>query len=154
MAQLNNFNMRGTKSRGPELGLYLNPSKCEWSWLDSNCAKPCPIQISGVDDHEQVKLVPTREIQMLGVPLGDPEFIADYVNKKLFPRLLEVVSKLQEFEDSQAAMYLLRVSYSVVRAVHFMRTTPINHWRNQGARFDSVVRDTAELILGARLQAG
>jgi hypothetical protein len=139
------------KSRGPELGLYLNPSKCEWSWLDSNCAKPCPIQISGVDDHEQVKLVPTREIQMLGVPLGDPEFIADYVNKKLFPRLLEVVSKLQEFEDSQAAMYLLRVSYSVVRAVHFMRTTPINHWRNQGARFDSVVRDTAELILGARM---
>ena len=22
------------KSRGPELGLYLNPSKCEWSWLN------------------------------------------------------------------------------------------------------------------------
>ena len=22
------------QSRGPELGLHLNPSKCEWSWLD------------------------------------------------------------------------------------------------------------------------
>ena len=22
------------KSRGPDLGLHLNPSKCEWSWLN------------------------------------------------------------------------------------------------------------------------
>jgi hypothetical protein len=22
------------KRRGPELGLHLNPAKCEWSWLD------------------------------------------------------------------------------------------------------------------------
>jgi hypothetical protein len=32
---------------------------------------------------------------------------------------------LVDFEDSQAASYLLRVSYSIVRAVHFMRTTPL-----------------------------
>ena len=28
------------KSRGPELGLHLNPSKCEWSWLDPACILP------------------------------------------------------------------------------------------------------------------
>ena len=30
------------QDRGPEMGLELNPSKCEWSWLDPNCVKPCP----------------------------------------------------------------------------------------------------------------
>jgi len=30
------------KSRGPELGLHLNPSKCEWSWLDASCPLPLP----------------------------------------------------------------------------------------------------------------
>ena len=31
------------KARGPELGLHLNPAKCEWSWLDSSCELPCPV---------------------------------------------------------------------------------------------------------------
>ena len=36
------------------------------------------------------------------------------------------MTALSEFEDSQAAFYLLRVSYSIVRAVHFVRvTTPL-----------------------------
>ena len=32
------------QERGPEMGLYLNPSKCEWTWLDPECKDPCPIQ--------------------------------------------------------------------------------------------------------------
>jgi hypothetical protein len=47
------------KERGPALGLILNPSKCEWSWLDPDCTEPCPI--------EGVAFVPHSEIQMLGV---------------------------------------------------------------------------------------
>ena len=58
------------KSRGPEHGLHLNASKCEWSWLDPECALPCPIKIDGVPESDQIKLVPHSEIQMLGVPLG------------------------------------------------------------------------------------
>ena len=48
------------KRRGPEIGLHLNPAKCEWSWLDPNCTKPCPIRLEG----DQGKLVPHSEIQM------------------------------------------------------------------------------------------
>ena len=44
------------KSRGPELGLHLNPSKCEWSWLDRT-ALPCPIKLEGASADDQVKLV-------------------------------------------------------------------------------------------------
>ena len=112
------------KDRGPALGLHLNPSKCEWSWLDPDCTLPCPIRLDGVAEENQVKWIPHSEIQMLGVPLGGDVFVSDFVRKKLLGRLSETVEKLVWFEDSQAATYLLRVSYSIVRAVHFMRSNP------------------------------
>jgi hypothetical protein len=135
------------KTRGPALGLHLNPSKCEWSWLDPECTLAYPIRLDGVGEENQVKLVPHSEIQMLGVPLGDTDFVSEFVEKKLLGRLQETVAKLVEFEDSQAATYLLRVSYSTVRAVHFMRTTPLSQWREQGVKFDTMVRTAAERIL-------
>ena len=148
------------KTKGPALGLHLNPSKCEWSWLNSNCTLPCPIRLENVSDEAQVKLVPTSEIQMLGVPLGSPEFVNDFVRVKLLGKLDSTVQKLVEFEDSQAALFLLRISFSIVRAVHFMRTTPLAQWRDQAVTFDAKVRDAAETIIGrpmtdrAYIQAG
>ena len=118
------------QERGPEMGLYLNPSKCEWTWLDPECKDLCPIQLKGVAAEDQVKLVPHDHIEMLGVPLGSVKFNSEFVEKKLMKRLSRTVTALSEFEDSQAAFYLLRVSYSIVRAVHFMRTTPLEHWRD------------------------
>ena len=56
------------KTEGPPLGLHLNPAQCEWSWLNGECTKPCPI--------EGVPVTPTTQIQMLGVPLGSGDFVA------------------------------------------------------------------------------
>ena len=130
------------------MGLHLNPSKCEWSWLNPNCDKPCPILLENADEDAQVKLIPTSEIQMLGVPLGSFEFVDEFVKKKLLGKLDTTMLKLVEFEDSQAALFLLRMSYSIIRAVHFMRTTPLTLWRDQAVVFDAKVRDTAESIIG------
>ena len=63
------------KADGPTLGLHLNPSKCEWSWLNAECSLPCPLDL--------VELVPTSHIQMLGVPLGSDEFVSNLVEGKL-----------------------------------------------------------------------
>jgi hypothetical protein len=104
------------KTEGPPVGLILNPTKCEWSWLDPKCKEPCPI--------DQVAFVPTSEIQMLGVPLGSDDFVAKIVEGKLMGTTVKVMAKLAAFEDPQVAMYLLRISYGIVRANHFMRTTP------------------------------
>ena len=131
------------KNEGPPLGLHLNPTKCEWSWLNADCDLPCPL--------EHVQLVPTSEIQMLGVPLGSDGFVSDYVEGKLLTNSVKVMSKLAEFEDSQAAMYLLRLSYGIVRANHFMRTTPLPQWRDVAAKFDDCVRDAVCKILGTPL---
>ena len=136
------------QTHGPALGLHLNPSKCEWSWLNPSRTLPCPIRLDGVAEDMQVKLVSHSEIQMLGVPLGNEGFVSSFVEKKLLGRLQETVDRLVEFEDTQAASYLLRVSYSIVRAVHFMRTTPLEQWKEQAAKFDSMVRNAIEGILG------
>jgi hypothetical protein len=52
--------------------------------------------------------------------------VSGFVEKKLLGRFLDTVNRLVEFEDTQAATYLLRVRFSIVRAVHFMRTTPLD----------------------------
>jgi hypothetical protein len=136
------------QSRGPELGLHLNPSKCEWLWLDPQCTDPCPIRLDGVSEENQVKLIPHSQIQMLGVPLGNDVFVSEFVEAKLLGRLSKTVERLVEFEDTQAATYLLRVSFSIVQAVHFMRTTPIEQWKVQASKFDSMIRSGIERILG------
>ena len=136
------------KTRGPALGLHLNPSKCEWTWLDPHSKKPCPIQVAGAGADAQVKVVPFSEIQMLGVPLGSDEFVSKFVRQKLLGRLQETFDQLAAFEDAQAAFYLLRVSFSIVRAVHFMRTTPLRQWKAEAVEFDNRLRVAAEAILG------
>jgi len=136
------------QSRGPALGLHLNPSKCEWSWLDPECKDPCPIRLEREPEENQVKLIPHEQIQMLGVPPGDDGFVSGLVEGKLIDRLQDTVNKLVEFEDTQAATYLLRVSFSIVRAVHFMRTTPLAQWKQQAVKFDVMIRSAIEKILG------
>jgi hypothetical protein len=40
------------------------------------------------------------------------------------------------------------VSFSIVRAVHFMRTTPLAQWKEQAEKFDNMIRSAIERILG------
>jgi hypothetical protein len=88
---------------------------------------------------------------MLGVPLGDKAFTSDYVKGDLLTRLKPVLERLEAFEDTQAALYLLRVSFSIVRATHFMRTTPLDHWREHAETFDTNLRNTVETILAVKM---
>src|SRR3982750_344165 len=131
----------------PKLGLEVNPGKCEWSWLDPMCKKPCPISVPGGAGN-QIALVPTDEIQMLGVPLGSDEKAAAFVEKKLLHKLSIMVDRLSDFDDIQSAFFLLRTSFSIVRATHFMRTTPLAKWTDQAKRFDKEIWDAAQSILG------
>ena len=96
------------KTGGEPVGLQLNPKKCEWSWLDPDCKLECPIV--------GVPITPTDRIEMLGVPLGSAEFSNTYVKDGLLSATEGVMDKLIEFEDTQAAMYLLRLSFGIVRA--------------------------------------
>jgi hypothetical protein len=95
--------------------------------------------------------VPTDKIQMLGVPLGSDEFVANYVKKELLPITSRVTQKLIDFEDCQAAMYLLRLSFGIVRASHFMRTTPLSQWSEHAKEFDLIIRSATEDIIKRKM---
>jgi hypothetical protein len=73
--------------------------------------------------------------------------VSDYVLRELLPTTKNVAEKLANFEDSQVAMYLLRLSYGIIRANHFMRTTPLAQWKSHAATFDQIIRLTSESIL-------
>jgi hypothetical protein len=85
---------------------------------------------------------------MLGVPLGSAPFSAAFVEERLFSRVKTAMERLVALDDSQSALYLLRVSYGIVRATHFMRTTPLAAWECHASRFDRDVHRAAEEILG------
>ena len=110
------------KEKGPSFGLHLNPAKCEWSWLNASTTSDCPAELR----REQVALVPTDQVCILGVPLGSASFAASFVQERLFKRVKPAMERLQELNDSQSALFLLRVSYGIVRATHHMRTTPLS----------------------------
>ena len=99
----------------------------------------------------QIELVPTNEIQMLGVPLGSDEKAAAYIEKKLIGRLKSMVDRLADFDDIQSAFFLLRTSFSIVRATHFMRTTPLKKWKQEAVKFDKQIWDAAQSILGLQV---
>ena len=120
----------------------MNPKKREWSWLDAKRKEQCPLEKEGV------VLVPTEEICILGVPLGSSSWSAAFVKKGLFSRVKVAMERLKNLNDSQSALYLLRVSYGIVRATHFMRTTPLVQWKELAVEFDQEVRAAAEAILG------
>ena len=85
---------------------------------------------------------------MLGVPLGLDENAATYIEKKLLGKLKFMVDRLADFDDMQSAFFLLRISFSIVRATHFMRTTPLKKWRKVAEKFDKQIWDAAQSILG------
>ncbi len=87
---------------------------------------------------------------MLGVPLGSAEFTDEFVKNDLCSATEGVMSKLVEFEDTQAALYLLRLSFGICRATHFMRTTPLSLWSNQANKFDTQVGHTVFHCLGLK----
>ena len=71
-----------------------------------------------------------------------------FIEKKLLGGLVPLLEKLVAFENTQAAIFLLRISYSSVRATHFMRTTPLFNWRSIAKNFDALLRKTFSFIVG------
>ena len=80
--------------------------------------------------------------------MGPPDLVSPFVAQKLLDNLTPLLEKLVAFEDTQAASFLLRISFSLVRATHFMRTTPLSHWRSIAITFDSSIRRAFASIVG------
>ena len=62
-----------------------------------------------------------------------------------------MVDRLADFDGMQSAFFLLRTSFSIVRATHFMRTTPIKKWKQEADKFDQQIWDAAQSILAVQI---
>ena len=123
----------------PKLGLEVNPGKCEWS-LDPMCKKPCPISVPGGAGNQIVAL-PTD------VPWAQMRKLQHSLKRSCFTNCRSWSTDCL-FDDIQSAFFLLRTSFSIVRATHFMRTTPRAKWRKQAKCFFVKIWDAAQSILG------
>ena len=88
----------------------------------------CPLRSGSFP--ASIPVTPLSDLCILGVPLGPPEMVPPFVSQKLLSNLAPLLEKLMAFEDTQAASFLLRISFSAVRATHFMRTNR-HHFRLQ-----------------------
>ena len=60
-------------------------------------------------------ITPTHKLEMLGVPLGDAEFMDGYVERDLVKKSEEVMSKLIEFEHSSSPVLTSPVLWHLPR---------------------------------------
>ena len=127
-------------TEGPTLGLYLNPSKCEWIGLNGN--PPCPIP--GVTPNM------SGNFEILGAPIGDPNFTNKAVDS-ILSEYGNILNLLPDLHHSQTATLLLRYCFSYCRAVYVMRTVPSSLYLEAAERFDSRIRTCFESILGTSL---
>ena len=68
-------------------------------------------------------LVPVAEFVALGVPVGSPAFINEFLTDKL--RKLEALfTAIDALDDAQVQLYLLTRSMSICRVTHLMRCLP------------------------------
>src|SRR5207302_7873812 len=81
---------------------------------------------------------------------GSQEFTEKFVKRDLLDVAEGVMSNLIDFEDTQAAIFLLRLSFGIVRATHFMRTTPLSLWSKHAEEFDEKVSQTVFQCLGLK----
>ena len=99
---------------GPQLGLFLNVSKCEvFSKGNMNSFPPGMMRSN------------TPNMEVLGAPIGDILFCAKFVaNQRAKANVL--LSRLQQVgsKDPQVAYLLLRFCGSFCKMVHLARSTP------------------------------
>ena len=90
-------------------------------------------------------------MDILGAPVGDTKhcksWIIDKVNRKGTP----VLKKLVELEDPQASFPILQHCQSFCRMVFFIRTTPPPQSFKATKKYDKLVFETFEGILGQPL---
>ena len=126
-------------AEGEGLGLHLNLGKCELWW-------------STPDPHwtlfpAEIPRVTATGLQLLGGAVGGDAF----VQGQLLRRVQKVVSelhRLEELEDSQTQLLLLRHCLGFAKVAYAMRTSPPRIASDPMSALDAAVTDSLQSIVG------
>jgi hypothetical protein len=119
---------------GKDLGLHLNLGKCE-------LCGPGAEQARAGEGFDEEIIVRPESFDILGAPIGPPEFCGEHVAKRL-AKVRPMMEKLLSLGDLQAALILLRHCLGFGRAVFAMRTCPPELIAPQLRDFDELVKQT------------
>ena len=141
------------RTRGSELGLTLNFSKCEVVGVGG-------VQPDDLTDHFPAELLQhangssrlQRNFKFLGAAIGDDGFVQAHTQGRVdaVRPLLEALSALG---DAQVGVRLLRTCASFGRVLHSMRCNPPHYQLTAIQQFDSVVQVAFSSITGFHLTA-
>jgi len=111
--------------RGPEMGLELNPSKCEWTWLNPKCKKAVPHQAGGS---------PRRTPSEAGAPRQDRDAVRRSDDAEAHPQ--QVHHGLGVLESFETLQYWLQACLQValdelggIRPQHSTPQSSEHTWR-------------------------
>ena len=114
---------------GPNLGMDLNLSKNELVKFSSS---PDPFPREFKRFH--------RNFDLLGSPIGDEEYCTNFISDFVKKRLNHTLTALATVNDAQVFHALVRLTSSLCRIVHLLRTVPHIFCRNALIFFDSSLR--------------
>ena len=127
------------ESVGPSLGLHLNRSK-SLIYIPENVdasTSPLPAEI------------PTTRCGfiLLGYPIGPPDYCEEVFRARV-EKLKASLMALQDMDDSQLEVTLLRSCLALPKVAFILRACPPSHILHAATEFDTTIRQTLEAIVG------
>ena len=125
------------KTRGPELGLHLNASKCVVYW---------PQGVVGDVIDPEMKTV-FEGIELLGCPIGTPTFMDACVLKKV-QKMSDLMGKATDINDSQVSYHLMRSCLGVPKMNFYLRNCAPESIPGAINEFDTQLTKMVRNVLG------
>ena len=141
---------------GPDLGLELNVGKTELVTFFDGTPDPFPktrLDDDGAVVEQGVKRL-RRNFDLLGSPIGDPEYCATFVSAFTDKAVRHTLDPLSSLDDPQVVHMLLRLCASFCRVVHLLRSVPTIFCRDAIGRFDQAVRKAFSRGVGIAFPEG
>ena len=99
--------------------------------------------------NEEIQIEHTLDIEYLKCPVGDDEFVKEYLDGKL-TELKTTTKILSEMPYAHEAWTLLRFCGSNARITHLQRVLPPKQMKPFNKEYDNLIRDAYCKILGVR----
>ena len=133
------------KQRSAEIGLKLNPAKCELFLIgeqDPAVMKSISLLLPGA------KITSAEDLELLGAPITD-EALPHALAKKI--TTIRLLVKRLESLQSHVALFLLKSCLSIPKMVYLLRCAPA--WKEPLLleSFDQVMRESLESILNCSI---
>jgi hypothetical protein len=126
-------------TEGPALGLHINLPKCELWWPTLN---------SRLDEFPPgVTRLASSGVALLGSAVGSEAFAESELSKRV-DKMSVMLSTLDEFEDAQVQLALLRVCLGMPKLAYSLRTSAPEKFQGQLTRADAAITAALDVITG------